>query len=488
VSTVVERASTNGRVLVVDDEQGMRDFLAIALKRSGHDVVTAPGGAEALRLLSDDAPPFDVVVTDLTMPGIDGMEVLRHATSLAAPPLVIMITAYATTDTAVQAMKLGAHDYLIKPFKVDEISLVVDRAMERRLLARENLRLRDELAGVHRLDRMVGRSAPMQKVFELVRKVASTRANVLVRGESGTGKELVARALHALSDRREGPFVAVNCGAIPISLMESELFGHVKGAFTGAVQDRRGVFATAEGGTLFLDEVGELDPNTQVKLLRVLQERAIRPVGASKEVAVDCRVVAATNRDLEAAVEEGEFRKDLYFRLNVVQIVIPPLRHRPEDVPILLERFFERCNAQLGSPLHGIGPEAYEWFRRYDYPGNVRELENLVERAVTLETGDRLGAEHLPALPRPRVITPVPEELPPEGVDLDGAVADLERRLIEAALRRTGGVRKRAAGLLGITFRSLRYRLEKLGIEVTRGDPDEDATDGPESDETAPRG
>jgi two-component system response regulator PilR (NtrC family) len=332
---------------------------------------------------------------------------------------------------------------------------------------------------------MIGRSPSMQRVFELVRKVAATRTNVLIRGESGTGKELVARALHNLSERAEGPFIAVNCGAIPESLMESELFGHRKGAFTGAIHERRGMFEAAQGGTLFLDEIGELDPSMQVKLLRVLQERKIRPVGQSAELSIDCRVVAATNRDLEAAVESGEFRNDLYFRLNVVQVVLPPLRHRPEDVPLLVDRFFERYNAHLPEPLEGITPEAHDWFARYDYPGNVRELENLVERAVTLETGRRLGAENLPPTERRRVSTPVPEELGPEGADLDAAIADLERRMIEAALRRTGGVRKRAAALLGISFRSLRYRLEKLGIEVTRGADDGGPSNEP-TDQDAP--
>lgn len=460
-----------GRVLVVDDEVGMREFLAVCLSRAGHQVTTAKSGADALRMLNEDGDGdgvgFDIVITDLTMPGVPGMEVLRHACGLPSPPQVIMVTAYATTDTAVEAMKIGAYDYLIKPFKVDEIQVVVRRALERRQLSSENRRLREQLKGVHTLDRMVGRSEAMQKVFELVRRVAATRTNVLIRGESGTGKELVARALHNLSDRAKGPFVPVNCGAIPEQLMESELFGHVKGAFTGAASDRRGMFEVAEGGTLFLDEVGELDPATQVKLLRVLQERTIRPVGSNAELPVDCRVVAATNRDLEAAVESGEFRQDLYFRLDVVRIVLPPLRHRSEDIPLLVERFFDRFNREMKRNLDGISPEALDWLLAYDYPGNVRELENLIERAVALESSAMLGAAHFPER-RPAIasVAHAPSEFPEHGIDLDAALADLERSLILAALDRAGGVRKRAAKLLNVSFRSLRYRLHKLGIDV----------------------
>ena len=464
-----------GRVLVVDDEVGMREFLGVCLGRAGHRVQTAKSGADALRMLSAEDHSFDVVITDLTMPGVPGMEVLRHACALAQPPQVIMVTAYATTDTAVEAMKIGAYDYLIKPFKVDEITVVVQRALERRALSSENRRLRDELKGVHTLDRMVGRSEAMQKVFELVRRVASTRTNVLIRGESGTGKELVARALHTLSERAEGPFVPVNCGAIPEQLMESELFGHVRGAFTGAASDRQGMFEAAEGGTLFLDEVGELDAATQVKLLRVLQERTVRPVGGTRETAVDCRVVAATNRDLEAAVDSGEFRSDLYFRLDVVRIVLPPLRHRSEDIPLLAERFFDRFNREMKRGLEGISPEALDWLLGYEFPGNVRELENLIERAVALESGTLLGATHFPERRAPARAGADPNQrFPPEGLDLDGALADLERALILAALEQSGGVRKRAAALLRISFRSLRYRLQKLGIEVGRASGDDD--------------
>jgi len=472
---VRERAA---EILIVDDEEGMRDFLTICLMKAGHRAEAVASGELALEKMA--SKQFDLVITDLTMPGIDGMEVLRRAAALPDPPLVIMITAFATTDTAVEAMKLGAYDYLMKPFKVDEIQVVVRRALERVDLTSENQRLRDELRGVQSLDGMVGRSAGMLKVFELVRRVAPTRANVLIRGESGTGKELVARALHAVSERPDGPFVAINCGAIPENLMESELFGHVKGAFTGAAAARDGVFVSAAGGTLFLDEIGELSLAMQVKLLRALQDKRIRPVGGTQEVEVDTRVVAATNRDLEAAIDAGEFRNDLYFRLDVVQIVLPPLRHRTEDIPVLVERFFERFNREMGRDLTGLAPAAMQWFLNHDYPGNVRELENLVERAVALETGAQLTAENLPTKRRSRAPgTPEREpELGENGIDLDQAVADLERRLISKALERTGGVRKDAAKLLGVSFRSLRYRLDKLGITVPSGRRDAGDGDG----------
>ncbi|MGH1343246.1 MAG: sigma-54-dependent transcriptional regulator [Nannocystales bacterium] len=464
--------SVAARILIVDDEQGMREFLSICLGRAGHHCTAVASGAEAVRLTSDR--PFDLVITDLTMPGVGGMEVLRHVCALPDAPMVIMITAFATTDTAIEAMKLGAYDYLTKPFKVDQIQVVVSRALERRSLATENERLREELRGVQSLDRMVGRSEDMLKVFELIRKVAPTRTNVLVRGESGTGKELVARALHNLSDRAAGPFIAVNCGAIPESLMESELFGHVKGAFTGANANREGVFSAASGGTLFLDEVGELPTTMQVKLLRVLQERRVRPVGGDREVEVDCRVVSATNRDLENAIEAGEFRQDLYFRLDVVRVVLPALRHRPEDIPLLVERFFQRIRQEMGRDLKSVTPSALDWFLRYPYPGNVRELENLVERAIALETSDVLTAVNLPPMRRrtTAAIAIAGPELTDEGLDLDAAIADVERRLIKEALGKTRGVRKEAAKLLSISFRSLRYRLEKLGIEVSRGRDD----------------
>ena len=355
-----------------------------------------------------------------------------------------------------------------------EVTVVVERCLEKRALVRENELLREQLHGRFRLDRLVGKSEAMQRVFELVKRVAPTRTTVLLQGESGTGKEVVARALHnfAGAPRSEGPFVGVNVGAIPDTLLESELFGHMRGAFTGADHDRKGLFEAASGGTLFLDEIGELSGAMQVKLLRVLQERAIKPVGATAERSVDVRVVAATHRDLEAEVERGAFRRDLYYRLNVIELHLPPLRNRRDDIPLLVEHFLRKHSASLGRPIEAIDPEALKRLCDYDYPGNVRELENLIERAVTLESGNRISVESLPDLaPRRRAPTPSSGlDLGEDGVDLDGVIGELERELLLKALERAGGGRKRAAKLLRITFRSMRYRLAKHGIDAPGAD------------------
>ena len=466
-----------GQILVVDDEQSMREFLAIALRRAGHDVTTAASGTAALERMRGAA--FDLVVTDLMMPGEpDGLGVLtaikggearpRGAAGQPAPllPEVILITAYATAQTALAAMKQGAYDYLTKPFPVDELNAVIARALEKRALVAENLALREQVAGRVRLASLLGKSRAMQKVFELIGKIHSARTSVLISGESGTGKELVARALHTEGARAKMPFVAVNCGAIPEELMESELFGHRKGAFTGAVADKSGLFQEADGGTLFLDEIGELSLGLQVKLLRALQERRVKAVGATDEVEVDVRVVAATNRDLDAEVARGAFRADLYYRLNVIEVHLPPLRQRREDVPLLAEHFLRRFAVEHGREVR-LTSDAMRRLESYDFPGNVRELENLLERAVALSSGTVIEASDMPEV-RPSRTQAAPEEFPPEGVDLERLVSDYERAWVLRALERAGGVRKRAAGLLGISFRSLRYRLEKLGID--RGD------------------
>ncbi|HEV7554946.1 MAG TPA: sigma-54 dependent transcriptional regulator [Kofleriaceae bacterium] len=466
-----------GTILVVDDEQSMREFLAIALRRIGHQVVATHNVVDAIDKLR--AQPFDIVVTDLKMPGeLDGLGLLRTVKSgdvkRGGVPVeceVILVTAFATADTAIAAMKQGAYDYLTKPFHLDEIGAVIGRALEKRALVAENIALRDQVAGRVRLAQLLGKSKPMQKVFELIGKIHSARTSVLITGESGTGKELVARALHSEGNRAKMRFVAVNCGAIPEDLLESELFGHKKGAFTGAVADKSGLFQEADGGTLFLDEIGELPGALQVKILRALQERKVKPVGATDETEVDVRVVAATNRDIEAEVARGAFRADLYYRLNVIELRLPPLRHRKEDISLLADHFLQRFGAEHGRRSH-LSLEAKRKLESYEFPGNVRELENIIERAVALSSTDLIGVDDLPEVKPGKIPMPeVPGEFPPEGVDLDALTSEYERGWVMRALEQTGGVRKRAATLLGISFRSLRYRLDKLGID--KGDDDE---------------
>ena len=463
-----------GKILVVDDEQSMREFLSICLRRGGHEPMVAKNGREAVDKLREY--PFDLVLTDLRLPGdLDGLGVLKavksagNATAERPAPEVILMTAFASADTAIAAIKQGAYDYLTKPFDVDEINAVIDRALEKRTLVEENLALRDRIAGRARLGDLLGKSKSMQKLFDVIRKIHSARTSVLITGESGTGKELVARALHTEGSRAKLPFVAINCGAIPDELMESELFGYKKGAFTGAVADKLGLFQQAGGGTLFLDEIGELSLAMQVKLLRALQERKVKPVGGTEEVEIEARVVAATNRDLEAEVARGAFRADLFYRLNVIQVWIPPLRHRREDLPLLAEHFLRRFSAEHGRSAE-LTPDAMRKLESHDYPGNVRELENMLERAIALSSGPSIGVDDLPDLRTSRVVAEVPTELPPEGVDLDRLLTDYERAWVVRALERTGGIRKRAARLLNISFRSLRYRLEKLGL----GKPEDD--------------
>ena len=464
-----------GDILIVDDERSMREFLGIYLKRSGHRVEAAANADGARKAMA--AREFDVVITDLKMPDGSGLEVLSESKHLHPDTQVIVVTAFATAETAIAAMKAGAYDYLTKPFKVDEVGLVVERALERRVLQSQNVVLRDEIKGRYKLERLIGKSPPMQRVFEVIRKIAPARTSVLLIGESGTGKELAARAVHELSGRDADAFIAVNCGAIPETLIESEFFGHVKGAFTGANAERAGLFEAAHGGTIFLDEIGELPVPMQVKLLRVLQERKVKKVGGTQEKEVDVRVVAATNRDLEAEVEKGTFRQDLFYRLNVIQLRLPPLRERREDVPILVDHFVRKFAAEHGRKISGVDPDAMSALVNHSFPGNVRELENLIERAVTLAPGDRIPLDTLPPLNSLSTAQPHlgPEPaLPEAGMDLEKALEDFERGIIIKALERTGGNRTEAARLLGVTFRSLRYRLSKLGITGGDGADGED--------------
>ncbi len=462
--------SGNARILVVDDERSMREFLEILLRKEGYDVTTAGDVDGAFVALDSD--DYDLVITDIQMPGKSGLDLLRGIREAQADALVVMITAFATTETAIAAMKEGAYDYLTKPFKVDEIKLVVQKALEKKLLTSENARLRLELRSERQQRQLVGNSARMQQVYEMVTRIAPTKTNVLIAGESGTGKELVARAIHAESDRASAPFVALNCAAIPENLLESELFGHVKGAFTGAISNKTGLFEMADTGTLFLDEVGELTLPLQVKLLRVLQDKSIRRVGGTSDRRVDVRILAATNRRLEVEVAEGRFREDLYYRLNVIQLELPPLRERLEDLPLLVHHFVEKFGRELGKDVRGLSEEAMACLRAHAWPGNVRELENGIERAVALSRSEWIEAEELPPNVRQQAEARPGVKLPQGNLDLDNLVADYERELLLGALKRQGGVKKRAAHSLGISFRSFRYRLEKLGLDEDPGQPE----------------
>jgi len=393
------------------------------------------------------------------------MEVLNKAKELDPEAMVIMITAFASTENAVDAMKMGAYDYISKPFQVDEIKLTVAKALEKKRLKEENLRLRREVEKKYVFENLVGASRPMQEVFDLIKRAAPTRTNVLIAGESGTGKELVARAIHFNSPRRDRPFVTVNCGSIPSELLESELFGHLKGSFTGAYQDKRGLFEAADQGTVFLDEIGEAPLGIQVKLLRAIQEKTFKPVGGIKDMKVDVRIIAASNRDLEAAVRNGEFREDLYYRLNVINVKVPPLRERMEDVSPLIRHFIRHYSQEMERNVKGINKEAEQLLLSYNWPGNVRELENTIERAISLANSDTITPENLPEKFRSAPSGHPYISFPEEGVDLEQELMGVEKLLIDEALKRSGGVKKEAAKLLGVSFRSLRYRLEKLGYE-----------------------
>jgi two-component system, NtrC family, response regulator PilR len=455
-------------ILVVDDELSLREFLEILLRKQGHDVATAADVPAALRRVSEGG--LDLVITDLRLGEGSGLTVLEEVRERSPGTEVVVVTAFATAETAIRAMKLGAYDYLLKPFKVDELRLVVEKALERRSLVQENRVLRHRVgAAPLGAPGLLGDGPAMAEVRALVEKVAPASSTVLVTGESGSGKEVVARSIHARGPRREQPFVAINCGAIPEGLIESELFGHERGSFTGAAERRAGLFEVAGSGTLFLDEVGELPPAIQVKLLRAVQERRVRRVGGTVDLPFSARIVAATNRDLQRDVAEGRFREDLYYRLNVIQLRVPPLREHREDVPLLVEHFLARFAFESGRAGVRLAPDAWQRLRDYDYPGNVRELANIVERAVTLADGPEIRAADLPpAVARtasaPAAEAAAPAVLPEGGIDLQEHLDAIERRLLDQALERSGGVKTVAARLLRITFRSLRYRLAKFGI------------------------
>jgi two-component system response regulator PilR (NtrC family) len=446
------------RVLIVDDERSMRDMLAILLKKEGLDVCTAASRAEAADVLSQG--PVDLVLTDVRLQDGDGIEVLRHVKAASPETAVVVMTGYGTSETAIAARKLGAEAYILKPFDVDELRVVVKDALANRTLREENVRLKREVGQIHGIDRVIGYSSSMNALFEMVRAVAPTSSTVLITGESGTGKEMVARALHGLSGRAEGPFVSINCGALPDTLLESELFGYMKGAFTDARTNRKGLFEAADHGTLFLDEVGETSPPMQVKLLRALQERSVRRIGGTEEIEVDVRVIAATNVPLEELVQQKRFREDLFYRLQVIPVRTPPLRERREDIPLLANHFMERFAQQMGKRVTRIAEEALQLLQRYSWPGNVRELENVIERAVALESSDTILPERLPeSIRSPSRSEPLPKI--GDGFSVDAYLLSLESRLLAEALEQAHGDRTQAARLLGVSSRSLRYLIQK---------------------------
>ena len=458
------------RILVVDDELSIREFFEIVLSEDGHEVDAVASGEEAFDKI--EKKPYDLVITDLLMPGVDGMAVMERVKDISPETLVLMITAFATAESAVEAMKKGAYDYLMKPFKVDEIRLVVKNALEKSNLRRENQALKIEVNRRRGFDHFVGVSESMVRIFDLIEKIAGGKSSVLITGESGTGKELVAKAIHENSPRAEKPFVSINCAAIPENLMESEIFGYQRGAFTGANANKMGLFEAAHHGTFFLDEIGDLPLQIQAKLLRVLADRAVRRVGSTTSTAVDVRIISATNRDLEADVKSGRFREDLFYRLNVIQIRLPALRERKEDIPVLAQHFLAQFGREHGRNIHAISLEAMEYLMAYDYPGNVRELENVIEQCIAFEASDHITVKSLPekirALRPPRIeAEPVLTE---GGLDLEESIDAFEKKLLLEALRRSGGVKKKAAELLKITFRSMRYRLLKHGVETPDAD------------------
>jgi two-component system, NtrC family, response regulator PilR len=462
-------AHAPARVLVVDDERSMRELLSIVLRRDGYDVLIAEDGASGLELLKRER--IDILITDIRMPQMSGVDLLREAKRIAPDIVSIVMTAFATTDTAVEALRLGAADYVTKSKDTAaELRVRVGRELERRRLQQENVLLKRALRTQHQFSNIIGTSSPMLALFQLIETIASTGSTVLITGESGTGKELIARAIHVNSPRRERPFVAVNCGALSETLLDSELFGHMRGAFTGADSNKKGLIEVAEKGTIFLDEIGEMSPVVQVKLLRVLQERKFRRLGGTEEIDADIRILAATNRDLTKMVAEGTFREDLFYRINVIPMRVPPLRERQDDIPLLAEHFVARFAEQMGKSITGISGGAMPLLKQYGWPGNIRELENAMERAVALERTPMILPDSLPEqLNRGSADAPSPaaaaEGFPDAGFDLERHVQDIEREYIAEALRRAGGVKVKAAELLGMSFRSFRYYTKKYNLK-----------------------
>jgi two-component system response regulator PilR (NtrC family) len=463
-------AVESSRILIVDDERSMREMLEILLRREGYEVTVAENGTAAISLLQQR--PFDMLISDVRMPDISGVEVLRKAKELNPSIIGIMITAYGSKESIQEVLRLQAADYLDKPFNVEELKFRIRKELERNRLQQENVLLKRVLNRSHQFSNIIGASAAMASVFQLVETIAPTSSTVLITGESGTGKELIARAIHFNSPRKDRPFVAVNCGALSETLLDSELFGHVRGAFTGADTNKKGLIEVAEKGTIFLDEIGEMSPLVQVKLLRVLQERKFRRLGGTDEIGADIRILAATNRDLSKMVADGTFREDLFYRINVIPLRLPPLRERSDDVPMLAGHFVSKFAEAMNKPVTGISSAAMGTLQGYAWPGNIRELENAMERAVALEPTTIISAESLPEqlqahrAVQPQVAASAPaEDFPATGFDLEQHVQHIEREYIAEALRRAGGVKVKAAELLGMSFRSFRYYTKKYNLK-----------------------
>ncbi len=464
------------KVLVVDDDPGMLEFLELMLKSKGYQVTAVNDGRSAIDKINSER--FDIVIADIRMKPVDGLTVLKEAKGVDQDTIVIMISAYASTETALAAMKEGAYDYLPKPFKIDEMYKVLEEAIQKRAFAKDDRREIEPKQETLHFGLFIGESPEMYRVYDLIERVAKVDSNVLITGESGTGKELAAKAIHKLSNRSSGPFIAVNCGGVPEALIESELFGYKKGAFTGATNDKMGLVEAAQGGTLFLDEIGDLTPALQVKLLRVLQEKTVRRIGDTKDIPVDVRIIAATNRNIEEMVVNGEFREDLYYRLNVIPIHLPPLRERREDIPLLARFFLEKYSKKLGKDVQRISSFAMDILKNYDFPGNVRELENIIERGVALEKTTIILPESLTisvGLLKSRQKKEesnheIFQEIPPGGLDLDALLEKIEKHYLLQALHKSRGSKQKAAELLKMSFRSFRYRLSKYNIKLQDND------------------
>jgi DNA-binding NtrC family response regulator len=454
------------KILIIDDEKSILDLLSVVFNKEGYTVETSLSAKTALELIDKD--DFDLILTDIKLPQMSGMKILKYVKEKQPTMPVVMITAYGTIKQAVEALKMGAMDYVVKPFNMEELKIIVAHGLENRRIQQENVLLKKELEEKYGMNNMVGKSKKMLEVYNLIEKIAGTESTVLISGESGTGKEIAARAIHFHSQRRERPFVSINCGALPENLLESELFGHVKGSFTGAIANKKGMFETAEKGTLFLDEVGEMSPWTQVKLLRTLQDKKVRRVGGTEEIPVDARIIGATNQDLKKRIEEGKFREDLFYRLNVISFEMPSLRKRKGDIQVLVTHFLSKYCEKMDRKLKRIAPRVMKIFESYPWPGNVRELENTIERIIAIEERETITESSLPE----ELLTPQRDqdrsyEVKP-GFDLNTTLDEISRNFVQQALQRTNGNLKETATLLGINYRSLRYLIEKLGLKSAR--------------------